>query len=90
MSLEKLEKKVEEKASKVKSIDTDKILEEIQRVYRLCSKTNTREEKRLQYIEDKVNIVLDLLKYKEVDTDELKRKQEIEELEQRLKELRGE
>lgn len=102
--LDKLEKKVMNKvklnetetvdflmdAMKEDSRDTNKIIDEVQRNYRLVSNTNRREEKRLQYIEDKVNVILDLLKYKEVDTDELKRLQEIEELEQQLKELRGE
>lgn len=101
--LEKLEKKLEEKvklnetetvefltsAIKVDSGDTDKILSEIQRNYRLTNNCNRREEKRLQYIEDKLNKVLEILKYKEVDTSEIKRQQEIEELENRLKELKG-
>lgn len=99
MSLEKLEKKVEERAVKVDltkyiasnvEIDTDKIIAEIQRNYRLINNTTRRIEKQNQYIEDKINIILNLLEYKEVDTDELKRMQEIEELEQKLRELRGE
>ncbi|WP_313757166.1 hypothetical protein [Tissierella sp.] len=98
MSLEKLEKKVEERVVKIDlkdyvktaTIDTDKIIEEIQRNYRLISNTNKRIEKQNQYIEDKINIILNLLKYKEVDTDELKRLQEIEELENRLKQLKRE
>lgn len=96
MSLEKLEKRVDERKNPIKaSTDEiimngiDKIVDEIQRVYRLCSKANNREEKRLQYIEDKVNIILGLLKYKEVDTEELMKLQEIEELENKLKELKG-
>lgn len=96
-NLKSLEEKVEFKKNPTKATTDevilngiDKIVDEIQRVYRLCSKANNREERRLQYLEDKVNKILEILKYKEVDTDVLKRMQEIEELENKLKKLKKE
>lgn len=104
MSLEKLENKINERTVKVdltkyipstatleeaKGIDEEKIIDEIRRVYRLVNNTTSRMEKQLQYIEDKVNKVIELNKYKGIDTNEIKRKQKIEELENRLRELKG-
>lgn len=74
----------------VVSTEVDKILEEIKRNYRLISNTTSRIERQLQYVEDKQNKILETLKYKNVDTEDLQKQQEIMELEKRLRELRGE
>lgn len=74
----------------VVSTEVDKILEEIKRNYRLISNTTSRIERQLQYVEDKQNKILEILKYKNIDTEELQKQQEIIELEKRLRELRGE
>lgn len=96
-NLEILEKKVEGKKNPTRATTddiimngTDKVVDEIQRVYRLVNNTTKRIEKQNQYIEDKINIVLGLLKYKNIDTEDIKKLQEIEELEHKLKKLRGE
>ena len=97
MSLEELEKKVNEKVGvpartttdEIIINETDKTIDEIRKVYRLVSNTTRRIESQLQYVEDKVNKVLEFNKYKNTDIEELKRQLEIEELESRLKELKG-
>lgn len=87
---------IKEKIEELKSvknevnIDTNKIIEEIKKTYRLVSNTTNRIERQLQYIEDKQNKILEILKYKNVDTEEIKKQQEILELENKLRELRGE
>lgn len=88
MNLEKLEKKVESKVN-VSTVATCKTIDEIQKVYRLINNCNKREEKRLQYIEDKLNHLLEITKYKTINTVDIAKQQEILELELKLKELKG-
>ena len=93
MSLEKLEKKIQERkevGTEIKASEgvfcADEIIAEIQKNYRLINNTTTRIEKQLQYIEHKINKILETIKYKDLDSDKAR---EIAELEERLKELKG-
>lgn len=93
MSLEKLEKKIEERkevGTELKASEgvfcADEIIAEIQRNYRLINNTTTRIEKQLQYMEHKINKILDEIKYKDLDNNKAR---EIAELEEKLKELKG-
>ena len=77
-----------EKKMSSEDIDTERIIAEIEKNYRLTSNTTRRIERQLQYVEDKLNKVLELLKYREVELSEVKRLQKIKQLEQQLNELK--
>lgn len=96
MSLEKLEKKVEGAVKvnlkdyvKTATTDTDKIIEEIQRNYRLISNTNNRVEKKINNLEQKLNFIIKAIETSGVDLEELQKQEEIRRLENKLKELKG-
>ena len=100
MSLDKLEKKVEEKTvTKVddvvsfEEVGILKLNSQIDAVYRLVNNVTRRMERKLdslQYIEDKQNLIIKLLENKGVNVEEIQKQEEIKELEQKLKQLKGE
>lgn len=98
-NLKKLEEKVADKVKvepvacellEIEGISNDDILKEIQKIYRLISNCDNRIEKKLIYIEQKLNYIVKAIDNAGVDLEEVKRQEEIKELEQKLKELRGE
>ena len=94
MSLEKLEQKATERRNEKVRVDdyiaTDtvnilKLNSQIDAVYRLISNTTRRIERKQDVMEAKQNKILELLGNEELDP----KQKEIEELENRLKELKG-
>ncbi|MSU01388.1 hypothetical protein [Tissierella pigra] len=101
MSLEKLEKKVEERAVKPnvgeafelkieENRDLKKISSSVDAVYRLVDNTTRRIERSLLEIKNKQNLIIKLLESEGLDFEELQKQEEIKQLENKLKELRGE
>lgn len=101
MSLEKLEKKVEEKVGnsiasgelielKVEeNRDLRKLSSSIDAVYRIVDNTTRRIERSLLDVKDKQNLIIKLLENTGVDVEELQKQEEIKALENKLKELKG-
>lgn len=99
--IDKLEKKIESRNNsvvtptleKVEDTSTDKIIDEIKRNYRLINNCDRRIESRLQYMENKQNIIIKALESSGFDLtkiEELEKQEEINKLENKLKRLKSE
>lgn len=95
MSLEKLEKKVENKKNEVvtteeiNNVDSLKLNAQLDAVYRLVNNTTRRIERSILDIKNKQNVIIRLLEAQGLDVEELQKQEEIKLLEEKLKELRG-
>lgn len=94
MSLEKLEKKVENKNNNTVEISTEKgdylkLNSQVDAVYRLVNNTTRRIERSLSDIKNKQNLIIKLLENQGLDLEELQKQEEIKLLEEKLKALRG-
>lgn len=86
MSLDKLEKKIESRND-----NTEKIISEIKRNYRLINNCDRRIESKLIYIEQKQNMIIKALKDFGVDLSEiekLEKQEKINKLESKLRQLK--
>lgn len=94
-NLEKLEKKVNQKnevlaTDTVDNVDHLKLSTSIDAIYRLVNNTTRRIERKLDYIEQKQDIIIKVIESSGVDLEELQKQEKIKQLEQKLKKLRGE